>query len=483
MKKRIASIVVLIIFIIVGFIYLNKAFASTHYFVNTTEDFKALAKKTNIDVIFYGSSHAYTAFNPVIFNKEASIISFNLGSDALRVTVTDLVLQESLKYTNPKLVILEVYQHSLVFPVTKSGKGFQLRALDFVSNFSYSKLKKVRRIYQPNEFLGVYFPLIRNHEKWNEFDYLNLTRRSVFDTIENFYFNGFLGSNLIIDGEDRDRYKDFRSKIASSDSTASDIDQRAKDDITNFISIAKKAGSEVLIISSPDPRLKYWNYYFFDEMNKFCETLGVPFLNLNEYYDEMDLKISDFKDNSHLNTTGSIKASKFLAHYLKENYTFKDRSSEDVYREQTKDYDALIANHKPFDVVIYQQNINQNLLDGLKVTDLNIIKEQKNKLFFTINFKGKLQKPLSLENYRMAIHIYPRKEDLKSLNEISKSRNRNFEVHGLLFDEDTDIIKAEFDSNIREIEKMELFLFDKEGFEGVVGNRTNINDVEGKSID
>src|SRR5690554_2110416 len=147
MKKRIASIVVLIIFIIVGFIYLNKAFASTHYFVNTTEDFKALAKKTNIDVIFYGSSHVYTAYNPLIFNKINSILSFNLGSDALRVTVTDLVLEESLKYTKPKIVVLEVYTASLIYPESESGKGFQLRALDFVSNTSFSKMKKVKEIY------------------------------------------------------------------------------------------------------------------------------------------------------------------------------------------------------------------------------------------------------------------------------------------------------------------------------------------------
>ncbi|NGX83042.1 hypothetical protein [Aequorivita sp. KMM 9714] len=477
MKKRIISIVVLLAFLTAGFIYLNKVFSTSHYYINTSEDFKALAKKTNIDVIFYGSSHAYTAFNPLIFNKEDSIISFNLGSDALRVTVTDLVLEESLKYTKPKLVILEVYQHSLVFPVTESGKGYQLRALDFVSNFSSSKLKKVRSIYEPKEYLGVYFPLIRNHQNWNKYNYLNLSRRSVFDINENYYFNGFLGSNLIIEGENRERYKGFRRKIPSIDSTSSDIAQRAKDDITKFISIAKKAGSEVLIISSPDPRLKYWNYYFFDEMNELCEAWGVPYLNLNEYYDEMDLNINDFKDYSHLNTEGSIKASRFLAKYLKENYTFKDRSSEDIFPEQTKGYDALIASYKPFNPISYQEKVYQTLLDDLKITNLKVIKEQKNKLFFTINFKGKLKTPLSIENYRMAIHIYPRKNDLNSLNENSKSRNRNFEIHGFLFEKDTDVINLEFDSNIRDIEKLEMFLYDKQGYNGVKGQKVILDSI------
>lgn len=477
MKNKIISIVVLLIFLLIGFIYLNKVFSTSHYYVNTSEDFKALAKKSNIDLIFYGSSHAYTAFNPLIFNKEVSIISYNLGSDALRITVTDLVLQESLKYTKPKLVILEIYQHSLVFPDDESGKGFQLRALDFVSNLSFLKFKKVMDIYQPKEYLGVYFPLIRNHDKWHEFDYFNLSRRFDFDMSENFYFNGFLGSNLILDGEEREKYKDFRSKHPYIDTKRSEFNELAKEDLRNFIAIAKKAGSEVLIVTSPDPRIKYWNNYFFEELKNFCASLEVPYLNLNDYYNEIDLKITDFKDFSHLNTVGSIKTSKFLADYLKENYNFKDRSADPIFKEQTKDYDTLKANFKPFAPVLYTQKVNKTLFNELVISDIALLKEQKDKLSLTINLKDKSQKPLLLDNYRLAIHVYPSKKDFQALNETSKSRNLDYEVHGYVFEKDINEINVTFDSNIRNIEKLEFFLFDKGGYKGVIGEKVILDSI------
>lgn len=483
MQKKIISISVLLAFLLVGFTYLNKVFSTSHYYVNTTEDFKVLAKESNIDLIFYGSSHVYTAYNPLVFSKINKAIAFNLGSDALRVTVTDLVLEESLKYTKPKLVILEVYRHSIVFPATDEGKGFQLRALDFISNFSLLKLNKVRNIYDSKEYLGVYFPLIRNHDKWYDNNYLDLSRKVVFDPSENFYFNGFLGSNLIIDGKDREQYKGFRVKQTYVDSSKSVINEPAKEDIRNFVSIAKKAGVEVLIISSPDPRFKYWNYYFFDEMNKFCDSLGVPYLNLNEYYDDMDLKITDFKDNSHLNTVGSIKASKFLANYLETSYTFKDRSSERVFKEQIEGYDALIANYKPFESIIYQKEVDENLFNELRISNLSILKEQKDKLIFTINLEGKLQKPFLKENYTMAIHVFPGKDDLDALNERSKAKKRTYEVHGYTFKDDTNSIKVELDSDINDIEKLEFFLYDKDGFVNIVGEKIIIDNLKYKNID
>src|SRR5690606_25955850 len=150
-----------------------------------------------------------------------------------------------------------------------------------------------------------------------------------------------------------------------------------KDDIKRFISIARNAGSEVLIISSPDPRLKYWNYYFFEEMNALCKSWDVPYLNLNEHYDEMDLHITDFKDNSHLNTGGSVKVSTYLAHYLKTNYKFKDRSSENIFKEQTKGYNVLVANYKPFVPIQYHKKIDETLFDNLEISDLTILKGEK----------------------------------------------------------------------------------------------------------
>ncbi|MFK5982773.1 MAG: hypothetical protein QM499_07660, partial [Flavobacteriaceae bacterium] len=66
MKQRIFSILGFLILFVGMFIYLNKLFTSSNHYNNTFEDFTELANKTNIDLIFYGSSHSYTAYNPLI---------------------------------------------------------------------------------------------------------------------------------------------------------------------------------------------------------------------------------------------------------------------------------------------------------------------------------------------------------------------------------------------------------------------------------
>src|SRR5690606_23974374 len=98
------------------------------------------------------------AYNPLVIDKICKTNSFNIGSDGLRMSLTDLVLEETLKYTTPKLIVLEVYQGSLSLPETETAKGYQLRALDFIPNYSLEKYKKTKKLYNQSEYLSVLFP-------------------------------------------------------------------------------------------------------------------------------------------------------------------------------------------------------------------------------------------------------------------------------------------------------------------------------------
>lgn len=476
MRKRVISILTFFIFLVAGFVYLDKVFESRHFYVNTTEDFKELAKETDIDLIFYGSSHIYTAFNPLIINQKSNIISYNLASDALLLPVTDLVLKESLKYARPKVIVLEVYRAGFAGPKTKSQKGFQLRALDFVSNFSLEKINRVGKLYKRDEFFGAFSTLIRNHTEWNDQDYFNLDRRVKTQKGREFYYNGYIGYNGII--KESRKYKGFQNIPINRDSTITQVNNNTKRLLNDFIDLAKQNNIEVLLVYTPDIRARSWNYHLFDELQRFADSKNVGLLNLNDYYSEMNLDVLDFMDSSHLNNYGSIKTSNFLADYINENYNLPNRSSENIFKDQTEGYDAFIANHKPYESIVYHKKVDQTLLEGFQINDIEIIKEQKDKLFFSIDFGGSLKKPNSLKNYQLAIHVFPHKSDINSLNGRSKARHRDYDVHGYLFENKNDTINIEFDSNIVNIEKVEFFLYDKDGFDGVVGERILVDDLE-----
>ena len=483
MKKKIISIIVLAIFLIAAFIYLNRVFASEHHYVNTTEDFKNLAKKTNIDVIFYGSSHSYTAFNPLIIDSICKTISYNLGSDALKIELTDLVLNESLKYTKPKLIILEVYPPSLLPVGGDQDKGYQLRAMDFVSNFSFLKLKKTVEIYNPNEYLGVYFPLIRNHSKWNEFNYFNLNKRKDLDYKKNFFFNGFLGSLNTMNEKDQQTFANFKTHPIKNETSNSWLKEEAKEKIKDFVNMAKKSGAEVLIISSPDPRARvFFNYYFYEEMNDFATSMNVKFLNLNDYYNEMQLDIKDFKDNSHLNTYGSIKATKFLSDYLNNNYNLPNRSSEPVWKDEIYKYEDFKYDFFEFEKKSFYTRIDKELLKNIFVKSVSVTRNNKRELLFNITFDMNKTNFKILDNYKLAIHIYPFVNDKSSLSEASKLKNSSYDQFNVNIENEDGSNNIYLGTKIKRIEKIELFLFRKSGYNGVLGERIIIKNMSFKKV-
>ena len=62
------------------------------------------------------------------------------------------------------------------------------------------------------------------------------------------------------------------------------------------------------------------------------EAFGVPFFDMNLYYEEIGLDFSqDFSDPHHVNVQGADKVTKFLAKYLVEEYDLQDHRGEPEY--------------------------------------------------------------------------------------------------------------------------------------------------------
>ncbi|TYB75072.1 hypothetical protein [Bizionia algoritergicola] len=500
MKKFVISFAILVVLFLITFNHFNKVFASKNHFVNTTEDFKILAKKTDIDIIFYGSSHAYTAYNPHIINEKCNVISYNLGSDGLRLSLTDLVLEESLKYTKPKLVILEVYGGSLTFPSTDKAKGYQLRALDFVSNFNFSKYSEISKIYNKSEYLGVLFPLFRNHKEWSSVDFFSYDKREEIDTDKGLYYSGFLGyNNIISKSKGRLKYKNFTKQKIKRDSTKTMLSNSSKKELLDFIEIANKNNIKVLIISSPDLRSNYNYYNLFDELNMFCNQLDIPFLNLNEYYKELNLNLDDFKDPGHLNIVGSVKASNFLANYINSNYTFDDRSNEQVWLneiETLKDNTFLkkhiklansfpIQNQEELVISILKQGNSlkkrHEFLNGLPINGLTLFSNNKND-FVIFECEEGFNKEI-LDDKAFGIHKVVFEKDFELRPERFKKKNSNFISDKSYVDFITyngkQYILLTFQKNtqIKEFKTIKLFLVNKDEFNGIIGKKLIIKEL------
>src|SRR5690554_1164748 len=473
MMKKIISISFLGVLILLTYNYLNKVFLTKHHYINTTESFKELTKESNIDVLIFGSSRAYRTFNPFVIDYYSNTLSFNLGSDALSVPFTSLVLEQSLKYNKPKLVIFEIHANTIKYPNTEEAKGFQLRALDFVNDLSIGKFKQTNKAYNFKEFMSVYSPLFRNHAKWYEVDFLNLSRTV---EIKEHFHRGFFGTEMEISQTDKEKFKDFKSVTPKRVQKGKIIKEDEIKEVERFVTIAKKNGIEVLIVSAPSLRTPFENNVFFDELSGICKLLGINYLNFNDHFSEMDLQLNDFQDPGHLNIFGSSKASIYLADFINKNYKLSDRTTEFFWKEINQDFEIFESLYIDSNDSYFLSKQKLEIKSEAIVNSIKIIRNRRKHLISLYlidfeNFKSELDK------YKMGVHIFPVEKDMPLLNARSKSEGWKFELADFYLKGQSDSIYFEFNSSIRNIDRIEMFLYDESGFKGVIGNKIAVKNI------
>lgn len=70
----------------------------------------------------------------------------------------------------------------------------------------------------------------------------------------------------------------------------------------------------------------------FNAIEEYAKNNNVPFINFNHLYDEIGLNFKeDFRDVSHVNNSGAVKVTSYLAEYLKSQYKLPDRREEEGY--------------------------------------------------------------------------------------------------------------------------------------------------------
>lgn len=472
MKKHLFKLFLFTLIVGVLFVYLNKVFTTIHFQENTKETFNELSSQTNIDVIFYGSSRSYRTFNPLIIDSYSKTVSFNLSGEALRVPITDLIFEESLKDTNPKLAVLEIHPQTLKFPTDSIYKGIQLRSLDFVSNTSFNKLLKVLKYYNINEYLPTYSKLIRNHKKWNEVAFLDLKRsRPLVD----YYHKGYFGSQSIYIDKDK-KYTDFNSDSILLNMGKRTISWADEENILAFITMAKEHNIELLILSTPSLGAKHENYSFYGELCEIANKNNVQYLNLNDYYKELNISEIDFQDPGHLNIYGSAKASFFISNFINENYNLPDRSSEKTWQDTKTKFQYFKYLYFSLGNESYEKHLNKKFTNQIAIKKFHISRDGKTyKVTLKVTDPGNLQEQMS--GLKIGAHIFPTKEDLHFLNENSKEKKWLFEIADVHLKEQQDSIYFEFKSNIRTFEKIDLFLYDATGFNGVIGRKISVDSI------
>lgn len=266
-----------------------------------------LAEPENtLDVILAGDSEAYTSFIPLEAWHEYGYTSYVCGAPGQKLPSVLMIVYKALQKQQPKIVMLE-------------------------ANTIYRRVPLTTPLVQvTNEIL----PIIEYHNRWK-----SLRPEDFYQKVE--YTKQEKNKGLYLSQEIKStknkKYMKKTKKITKIPK-ANEI----------YVKLLKKycdsRGIEFILYSTP--AIANWTKAKHNGIEKLSREMGVEYIDMNLYVDE--IKINWKKDSrdegDHLNYTGSLKTTKFLANYLNEKKLPDHRNDVTYSKSWNKYYKKYIKN-------------------------------------------------------------------------------------------------------------------------------------------
>lgn len=262
-------------------------------------------KNNSIDIVFLGSSHTYSSFNPYIIEDKTNLNGYDFATQQQPIWITYFYLKELLKYQDPKYVIIDV--HMLVS--MNSDYAYEQVNRDAIDKmrFSLNKISMINKCVKKDERAAYYFNIIKYHSRYKELS------DNDYDTI-------FKGRTVNNKGYIALKYKNrsFNYDEIGINNDIIEIGKKSEVYLDKIISLSKNKNYKLIFVKTPaiysDVEYSKLNY-----INKYLTDRGETFIDFVKKNDELDLDYKkDFYDSGHLDKEGSEKFSNYFVKYLKE---------------------------------------------------------------------------------------------------------------------------------------------------------------------
>lgn len=237
-----------------------------------------LAEPENtIDALLIGDSESYTSFIPLEAWHEYGYTSYVCGTPAQKLSLTGTFIYDVLKKQSPKVIMIEM-------------------------NTMYRRASLVNPLEQ---VLMRMFPAIEYHNRWKK-----LTNEDFSGKVDYRYVQpdkGFYYSTKIESAKNE--------KYMKETETVKKVPRANRLYLKLIKDYCESKGIEVVLYSCPS--IVNWDTERHNGIVKLAKELNLEYIDLNV---EESIKIDWEKDSrdegDHLNFTGSLKTTRFLAEYL-----------------------------------------------------------------------------------------------------------------------------------------------------------------------
>lgn len=277
--------------------------------------------ETNFDVIFLGTSHMYNTILPQELWNEFGITSYNWGYSNCTTAENYYILQEVLKYTDPKLIVLDMYG-LLAYENYGNGKyrtdRIEQQHVQFDSiPFSLNKYRASQDVFDDySGNLDFMFNFIMYHNRWTELGEGDFTVTP--STQKGASFNVGLQQDAEFERLETDEKME--------------IDTVCYQYFLQILEYCSENEIQLLCVylpytASAKEQMVSNSIGEIIEAYDFCDYVNLL------YSDILNLK-TDIYDSGHVNYLGASKVTSWLGDYVLENYNLSGHADEEAYSGQ-----------------------------------------------------------------------------------------------------------------------------------------------------
>ena len=279
-------------------------------------------QKESFDVLFMGTSHMINAVFPMELWKEYGIVSYNFGGHGNKVATSYWQLVNALDYVKPKLIVFDCFKIAEPDKVSSLKSQCHL-SLDSIP-LSINKARAVLDLFQNySDLIEYIFKFSVYHHRWNEIAKGDICMSVNFEK----------GAETRIGVA-------TPNPIVSAPKTEMQEEEEESDGIhylKKVVDVCKAKKISLLLIYVPFPARR-WRLQESHKMIAFAKEYGVKSLGWEELQKYVDFDTDCYDSDSHLNSSGARKITRFLGQYIRQHYNMPDHRIDSSYASWHKDY-------------------------------------------------------------------------------------------------------------------------------------------------
>lgn len=268
----------------------------------------------NHDVIFIGDCELYENISPAVLWENYGINSYIRGSAQQLIWQSYYLLEDTLRYEKPKVVVFNVLSMKYNEPQKEAYNRMTIDGM----RWSWSKVKDIQVSMTPTEhFIEYVFPLLRYHSRWNDLGKEDIQYLFHKDKVT---FNGYYMRVDVKAAENVPEGKplgDYR------------FGEQAYEYLDKMAELCRKQGIELVLVKAPS-LYPYWYPEWDAQIEEYAAAKGLNYYNFLDSIEEIGLDFTKdtYDGGLHLNLSGAEKLSDYLGGILRSDCGLASRRGE-----------------------------------------------------------------------------------------------------------------------------------------------------------